>query len=66
MNIVDKLNEYITKHQIQQTFIVQKTGLTTETVSEILNGSRRILADEFLLICTALEIDPNIFRNRSA
>lgn len=66
MNIADKLNEYITNHQIKQTYIAQKTGLTIETVSNILNGSRRIPADEFLLICTALDIDPNIFRNGTA
>lgn len=63
MNIVDKLNGYINQNGIKNTYISQKTGLTIETISEILNGDRRILADEFLLICTALDIDPNIFRN---
>lgn len=63
MNIVDKLNRYINQNGIKNTYIAQKTGLTIETISDILNGERRILADEFLLICTALDIDPNIFRN---
>lgn len=65
MNIIDKLNAYISENDIKNTYIAQETGLTIETISEILEGNRRILADEFLLICTALDIDPNIFRNSS-
>lgn len=66
MNIVEKLNKYVIDNDIKQIYIAQKTGLAEDTVSKMLNGNRRILADEFLLICTALNIDPNIFRNRSA
>lgn len=65
MNIIEKLNEYIDENKIKSTYISQETGLTIDTVSEILEGKRRILADEFLLICTALDIDPNIFRSGS-
>ncbi len=66
MNITEKLNKYVNDNGIEQFYIAQKTGLTEDTVSEMLNGNRRMLADEFLLICIALDIDPNIFRNRSA
>ena len=62
MSINERLNEYVTENGIKQIHIAQKTGLSPDTVSKILNNNRRILADEFLLICTALEIDPNIFR----
>lgn len=66
MNLAKKLNDYVNENDIKQIYIAQKTGLAEDTVSQMLNGNRRILADEFLLICTALNIDPNIFRNRSA
>lgn len=66
MSINERLNEYVTANGIKQIYIAQKTGLTADTVSKILNGNRRILADEFLLICTVLEIDPNIFRAQKA
>lgn len=66
MSINKHLNEYVTKNGIKQVYIAQKTGLTADTVSKILNGNRRILADEFLLICMALDIDPNIFRENKA
>ena len=66
MTINEWLNAYVSENGIKQIYIAQKTGLTPDTVSKILNGSRGILADEFLLICSALNIDPNVFRNRSA
>ena len=66
MNINERLSVYVSENGIKQVFIAQKTGLPADTVSKMLNGSRRILADEFLLICNALNIDPNIFRNKSA
>lgn len=66
MTIAEKLNEYVNKNGINQIYIAKKTGLTEDTVLQMLNGNRRILADEFLMICVALNIDPNIFRNKSA
>lgn len=66
MSINERLNVYVAEKGVKQVYIAQKTGLTPDTVSKMLNGNRRILADEFLLICNALNIDPNIFRNKSA
>ena len=67
MDIAKSLNRYITDHGIKKTYLAQKTGLSADTISKMLNGKRRIFADEFLKICEALEIDPNDFRKaRSA
>ena len=66
MSINERLSVYVSENGIKQVYIAQKTGLTPDTVSKMLNGSRRIRADEFLLICNALNIDPNVFRNKSA
>ncbi len=65
MKVVEKLNAYVNENDIKQIYIAQKTGLDEDTVSDMLNGNRQILADEFLMICIALDIDPNIFRNNS-
>lgn len=65
MYINQKLSEYVNENGIKQIYIVQKTGLSADTISKILTCKRRILADEFLIICEALEIDPNIFRVNS-
>ena len=51
MSIVEKLNEYVNQNGINQIYIAQKTGLAEDKISDMLNGNRRMLADEFLLIC---------------
>lgn len=66
MNINERLNIYVNENGIKQAYIAKKTGLSTDTISKILNGNRRILANEFLQICSVLNIDPNIFRDKSA
>lgn len=66
MSINEHLSNYVNEKGIKQIYIAQKTGLSPDTISKLLNGSRRMLADEFLSICNALNIDPNIFRNRTA
>lgn len=66
MNINKQLNDYVNRNGIKQIYISQKTGLSPDTISKILNGNRKILAEEFLLICTALNIDPNMFRKKTA
>lgn len=62
MYINQMLNEYVTVNGIKQIYISKKTGIDTNTISQILTGKRRILADEFLRICIALDLDPNYFR----
>ncbi|MBQ4397607.1 MAG: helix-turn-helix transcriptional regulator [Clostridia bacterium] len=66
MYINQMLNDYVVANGIKQIYISKKTGIDTNTISLILTGKRRILADEFLLICIALNLDPNYFRNNSA
>ena len=66
MSINRKLRDLINQNGIKQSHIAQKTGISADTISKILNGDRRILADEFLTICEALEIDPNFFREKEA
>lgn len=53
------LAEYAADKGIKQTYIAQKTGIPVDTISKIFNGKRRILADEFIQICKALEIPQN-------
>lgn len=62
MYINQMLNEYVTVNGIKQIYIAKKTGIDTNTISQILTGKRRILADEFLRICFALNLDPYYFR----
>ncbi len=66
VSINEQLNKYVTENGIKQVHIANVTGLTQDTVSKILNGNRKMLADEFLIICEALSIDPNVFRPKKA
>ena len=65
MEINKQLNEIAVSKGIKQIFIAEKTGLTADTVSKIFMGKRKIMADEFLTICAALELDPRNFIKRN-
>ena len=52
MYINQMLNEYVTVNGIKQIYIAKKTGIDTNTISQILTGKRRILADE----CRSLQL----------
>lgn len=52
--------DYIIAHGIKQSYISEKTGITVQKLSAMLSGKRKILADEFLSICKALAIDPDV------
>lgn len=62
MSINERLNLIIQERGLKQAYIAQMVGMTDDCVSKILNGKRKMLADEFLKFCSALNIDPNCFR----
>lgn len=47
---------YISQRGIKQSFIAKSTGISRNAVSKILNGERRIQADEFFSICRAVDM----------
>ena len=62
MSINEKLNDFVKEKGIKQIFISEKTGIPADTISKILRNGRKMTAEEFLVICSSLEIDPNMFR----
>lgn len=62
MPIYQQLSSYISQKGLKQTFVAEKAGLTADNLSKILNGNRRLMADEFLKICSALSLDPKEFQ----
>ncbi len=58
------ISDYIKSKGYKSSVIANKTGITQDALSRIINGKRKIKADEFVLLCDTLEIDPNIFKNR--
>lgn len=66
MNINEYINTYMEERGIKQSFLAQKTGISQDAISRILRGVRGISAEEFIKICIVLDIDPNVFRKKSA
>ena len=65
MVVQSKVAQYLEEQGIKQSWLAQKTGLTDNMISGILNGKRKMSADEFVCICKALGKNPNDFMEES-
>ena len=65
MKVYQKIAQYIADQGIKQKFISDKTGIPENVLSMILNGKRKMDADEFVEIVIALNVDANTFINYS-
>lgn len=61
MTVNENIKEYIESKGITQKFLVDKTGIAPEKMSNIVNGKRKVTGEELLLIAKALEVNANIF-----
>ena len=61
MVVQSKVAQYLEELGIKQSWLAQKTGLTDNMISGILNGKRKMTADEFVRICKAIGKNPNDF-----
>lgn len=63
MKIYQKISKYITENGIKQKYISEKSGIPENVLSMILNGKRKLDADEFVEIILVLGVDANYFIN---
>ena len=63
MKIYQKISKYITENGIKQKYISEKSGIPENALSMILNGKRKLDADEFVEIILVLGVDANYFIN---
>lgn len=61
MMAADMLKNVTERKDFKQAYAAEKSGLTADNLSKILNGNRRLTAEEFLNICKALSLDPKEF-----
>ena len=61
MSVQSRIAQYVSDNGIKQSFIVEKTGLSKNIISAILNLDRKMSADEYELIVKALNKTPNDF-----
>ena len=64
MKVYQKMSEYINSNGIKQKYLSEKTGIAENVVSMILNGKRKMDADEFVEMVIALNLDANYFINK--
>jgi transcriptional regulator with XRE-family HTH domain len=58
-----RLSLYVSEKGFKQVKIAQKAGLTAHQFSDILREKRKMDADEFMLICAALDVNPTEIKN---
>jgi transcriptional regulator with XRE-family HTH domain len=56
-----RIKEYLVSNGIKQTFVAEKTGLSTMVISDICNKDRRIDCMEYYKICKALNVPLETF-----
>lgn len=56
-----RIKEYLVSNGIKQTFVAEKTGLTTMVISDICNNGRKIDIVEYYKICKALNVPLKTF-----
>lgn len=65
MGLNDELKVYIKSIGVKQSYLCEKTNIPADTVSRILNSKRNLTAEEYMLICDVLSIDPRMLWRRS-
>jgi transcriptional regulator with XRE-family HTH domain len=51
-----RIKNYLIENGIKQTFLAEKTGLSTMVISDICNKDRKIDVVEYEAICSALNV----------
>ena len=62
MKINVKINQIVEQRGIKQTYIAEKTGWSNDKVSKLLRGVQKITAEDFLTLCSVLDLNPSDFR----
>ena len=64
MDCNKKIADYLKDHGITQKYLVIKTGIEPEKVSNIINGKRKITGDELIAICNVLGLTLDYFKDQ--
>jgi len=61
MQVYEKVHTYITERGIKQNVLAKKCNISTSTFSAMMNGNRKMYAEDLRSICYALEVSPEVF-----
>ena len=59
--IGERIGEYLDQNGITQAFLAYKAQMTPISVSMVVNGTRKVSAEEYIRICRALKLDLEYF-----
>ena len=61
MLVYEKVRSYIESHGMKQIAVAKKAGISNVTFNAILNGKRKMYAEDLRAICLALDVSPEVF-----
>ncbi len=61
MLVYEKVRLYLKDHGIQQRFVAEKCNISQSTFNAMLNGKRKMYAEDLRQICYALNVSPEVF-----
>lgn len=56
-----KIKKYLDENGIKYSYVADKIGMPMNMFSPLLNGKRKMTAEEYLLICKAIGVDAGYF-----
>lgn len=59
--VYEEIRAYIEEHGLKQKAVAEKAGLSKQAMSESMRGTRRLTAEEYMSICRALNVSPDLF-----
>ena len=65
MSIVESIASYIERKGIKQVYIAKEAHISSDRLSKLRRGERKMLADEFLRICAVINIPIETFSKNS-
>ncbi len=64
MQVYEKIRNYIEGHGMKEIAVAKRAGISNVTLDAILNGKRKMYAEDLRAICLALDVSPEIFIER--
>lgn len=61
MNLYLAIGSYLENNGITQTYLSERSGMTTNALNLSLKGKRKLTADEYIKICDALKVPYDLF-----
>lgn len=61
MLVYQKVKQYLEDHGIRQSFVAEKCNISLSTFNSMLNGKRKMYAEDLRLICLTLNVSPELF-----